>query len=222
MQSVLLGAAAAGLTFAVAAAPSAADIVSTTSVFVGDINTVSSFGNNQVESDLIPVFKESSVTLGSTLDGVYTDNATGVALATKHNNHNSNGSIAAGTGVDRFLIRLDNVNNNSGATYQRSGSITFDRPILGVIWTTGHLIGCDDVLGAPGVAYSTNSVRDALGGQGADEFTLSSDLKTIDVTLAIGSGYWDELRVLTEIPEPTTAALLGLGGFAVALRRSRR
>lgn len=133
------------------------------------------------------------------------------------------GTIAAGTFVDVFFLHSDPI----GSTLiELSGSVTFNRDILGVIISNERLDASDDPLGHPGTLYPTglDNRGTAVNSEMFDSITLSSDLRTLSVDMRVGSVI-DQVRVLTApIPEPSSLALSGLGivgliGFSVYHRR---
>ncbi|MFN7173823.1 MAG: hypothetical protein ACK4MT_03825 [Thermaurantiacus tibetensis] len=73
------------------------------------------------------------------------------------------GTILAGTRVASHGVVFDPV-----ATRTVKGFVTFDRPILGVIWQTSRLVATDGLLGLPTITYNSPSARglEARGGSG--------------------------------------------------------
>ncbi len=129
------------------------------------------------------------------------------------------GTIALGTKVDSYFFHSDTT--LSSMTYD--GTATFSAPILGVIVLSDTLSATDAQLGAPGTNYPGNDSNRGLElGRSADFFTLSADLRTLTFHFETHSNV-DQVRVLTAVPEPSAAALLGLGGLAaLAAARHRR
>ncbi len=129
-------------------------------------------------------------------------------------------TIPAGTVVDSYLFHFDYEVNNT--VRESVGSVTFDRPILGVIGRLSDLVASDAELGAPGTSYSTLATSGIWDSQ--DSVTLSSDLRTLSFDLTMG-GKVDDLRVVTQaVPEPSslalsTLALAGCLAFQICLRR---
>jgi hypothetical protein len=60
------------------------------------------------------------------------------------------GVISAGTQVDSYYVHFDRVQTSSGTV---SGTLTFDRPVLGLIYLTPTLNSTDATIGAPGTQY---------------------------------------------------------------------
>ncbi len=133
------------------------------------------------------------------------------------------GSITAGTKVDSYIVHLDRANTDVAT---KSGSITFDTDILGLIFNRAKLNNSDSELG-PSTLYAGTS--NARGIEGSDTITwlgtgkfLSFDLKTLNAGI-------DELRVITASPVPVPAAvwllgsgLVGLFGFGGRKRKSNQ
>lgn len=112
------------------------------------------------------------------------------------------GIIAKGTRVDSYYFHFDNETYNENFSVRRyfgcegqygvSGSITFERPILGVVMRAGlgrraHLRQADEELGLAEVDYDQHYLRHFPGvniadGCGSDRFILSEDRRTLTVT----------------------------------------
>lgn len=108
--------------------------------------------------------------------------------------------IPANTAVDSYYLRHG---GPGPSTNVATGSITFDRNVLGVICLTSNLTTSQRVLAAPGTLY--------LGSQGYelgpitppfDSITLSSDLRTVTVSTVGSFASPDDIRILTEAPPP--------------------
>ncbi|HEX8322287.1 MAG TPA: PEP-CTERM sorting domain-containing protein [Tepidisphaeraceae bacterium] len=129
------------------------------------------------------------------------------------------GFIAAGTTVSSYLIHWDRLGQNNGFLY-RSGSVTFDQPVLGLMSSRSTLISGDGVLGAPGTTYGTG---DNLGidFNTGDAYTLTGDRRTVNFFLGTNPGE-DHLRIVTAVPEPAGLLLAGLGGATLLNRRRPR
>jgi len=147
-------------------------------------------------------FDERTLTLGAPLSAF---SSVGGAAAT----------LAAGTRVQSHYIFYDPV----GGSF--SGTVQFDRPILGVIWDTAGLAGSDPLFGLPSVTY--NSVPATGLELGADIFSFSGS--TLSVSWGAANP-GDSIRVLTAaVPEPSSYAMMlaGLGAFgALTYRRRNR
>lgn len=133
------------------------------------------------------------------------------------------GTIASGTSLDSYKIYF-NTESDSSSWKNASGSITFNSPIVGLIWSRSNLASSDSTFGAPGTpneqigkwrgleSDNLSGVSDFFSSGGGD--TLNLDFKIV------GQGY-DELRVITAAaPEPLT--MFGAGtaiAFGVAFRK---
>lgn len=123
-------------------------------------------------------------------------------------------TIPAGTVVNSYLVHFDRV-GQPGAFLFRSGSVTLDQPVLGLISTRTNLLASDAILGIPTTTYAVGSNRGVeLTDQ--DSFQLSSDLHTVSFTLGTSVGE-DQLRIVTAVPEPSTAELLCLAVVSLSL-----
>ena len=129
----------------------------------------------------------------------------------------SPGTVAAGTVVDTYLLHSDPVSGTQTYAF----SVTFDRPILGIIDTISGLAATDAALGSPTTTYPGASTDRAL--ENPDVLAwVSSDGLTANFTTA---GFVDEVRILVSaaappppptVPEPSSLALLSLGGLGLA------
>ncbi len=128
------------------------------------------------------------------------------------------GTIPAGTRVNSYLVHFDKVGSSSGFVI-RSGSVTVDEPVLGLMSSVNSLVASDAVVGVPGTIYGTDANR-GIDFNTGDSFLLSSDLRTVSFTLA-SSPDEDQLRIVTVVPEPTAIGLLALAAVPlVFFRRS--
>lgn len=96
-----------------------------------------------------------------------------------------------------------------------TGTATFDKAIIGVIFTAARLNSSDAVLGNPGTVYPFGWVNRGFSSV-IDTFTLINPF-TIRFTLA-NSHEMDQFRVLT-VPTPGAAVPCGLGLLVLARRR---
>ena len=122
------------------------------------------------------------------------------------------GTIAAGSVIDVHLLHFDPVT----LPLRLAGSVTFDKPIVGLSMTRPRL-ALSDVFGAPGTTYptlDTETFREfELGAvnPSTDSADISPDRRTLSVDMGV-TQYYDEIRVFTAVPEPNTLAL-GLAGM---------
>lgn len=110
----------------------------------------------------------------------------------------SGATIPSETVVDSYLVHFD-----PAEITDASLSITFDNEILGVITGEQLLEASDDLSFANPSFYDSGSTGDLLRGldlhnpDSIDEWTVSSDRRTIAVSLRSSGGTLDELRILT-------------------------
>jgi MYXO-CTERM domain-containing protein len=108
----------------------------------------------------------------------------------------------------------------------RQASITFDQPIVGVIMLNkqgSRSLDNTDAIFGMGTQFTKNlDLRGLELNPCGDRFKISNDGKTLTFWSTI-SNPGDYFRVITSggnmIPTPGAAALLGLGGLAIARRR---
>jgi hypothetical protein len=151
---------------------------------------------------------------------------TGGSLITDHNGKDGTYVNPTVPGSVSGLLRsyMVHFDPNGLADVHLVGSITFENPILGLFLTIPRLVASDVLRG--GTTYEGGHNRglelaEPAGSQYNDIFTISTDRKTLTVNLQTGTTSFDEVRVVTAVPEMATIGswgLLGLG-FVVALRR---
>lgn len=133
------------------------------------------------------------------------------------------GTIAPGTSLDSYKIYF-NTESDSSSWKNASGSITFDTPIVGLIWSRSNLASSDRTFGTPGTPSEQIGKWRGLESSdlsGVSDFFSSGGGDTLNLDFSIvGEGY-DELRVVTAAaPEPLT--MFGAGtaiGFGIAFRK---
>ncbi len=154
--------------------------------------------NNQQDNDTLFAFNEKqNVLLGSNL-----------VL-------DQGGTLMAGTRVASHGVVFDPSGDRT-----LIGSVTFDRPILGLIWTTNRLVATDALLGLPDITYNSPGAR-GLENRDQPGTSFSGNVLTINDWRASSPG--DNLRVLTAaVPEPATWAMMILGFGLVGLAARRR
>jgi len=187
------------------------DITGVTGAVVnnGQLTSGQNLNLGQTQSSTeIRAYHESVVTLGSAL----AVDRIGTAFTTS-------GNIAGGTTVETYLLHAD----PPGSTPTLfSGSITFDTPILGLIFSDSRLNGTDSSLGVSGVTYYNGASRGLE--LGSDSFTISGNTLTFSGQFNASTAV-DEIRILTAaVPEPTTifAGALVLIPLAASTLRSLR
>jgi len=129
----------------------------------------------------------------------------------------TSGTISAGTHINSHLVHFDPIGSN---TVTLEGSITFDQKIIGVILKLDSLQN-SDFLGFADTFDDGNLRGLELWGQGVqDWFEISDDLKTLSMHLYTNVQL-DNIRILTEVPIPSTLLLLGSGLFGLVGMRKR-
>lgn len=149
----------------------------------------------------------------------------------------SSGNIGTGTTVNSYLLHFDPIGTGDkldGPAIRTTGTYTFDTQVLGIIWG-GEVYGADkppsslyldlsDYLGSPGTIYPTGVLGRGLETEDfyivdetQDFFSISTDLRTINVDFAAYPSYADQFRVITTVPVPAAvwlffSGLLGLLG----------
>ena len=127
------------------------------------------------------------------------------------------GTILAGTRIASHGVVFDPI-----ASRTVIGSVTFDRPILGIIWLDAKLAATDALLSLP-LITNNNPGNRGLEARDRPGTTFAGNTLFINDWAASAPG--DNIRVITAaVPEPATWAMLiagfGMVGFA-ARRRAR-
>lgn len=100
-----------------------------------------------------------------------------------------------------------------------AGSVVFNQPIIGVIFKPANLNATDALLGAIPTTYPTGYPFRGLNA--VSSFTIMGNaLKYKFLSNSVATELV-QLRVITQAPTPGGAAVLGLGGALVGLRRRR-
>jgi hypothetical protein len=135
-------------------------------------------------------------------------------------------TLSAGKQYASYMFHFDPVGRPDDYTTVTNAVITFDNPIIGLLYkgpkVVDSLNATDDILGAPGTTYATGLDFRGIELRGRDEFAISNGGKVLTLSLvqALRRGI-DEVRVLTAVPEMASVAswLFLAVGFAVAWRR---
>jgi hypothetical protein len=112
---------------------------------------------------------------------------------------------------------------NGGFTYKDAvtGTITFNAPIVAVIFRNINLDNSDIPAGSPGTVYPTGYPLRGLVNAPVSFVTILGNVLTFDLSTSITVPAIDQVRVITQTPAPGTAALLGFAGVT-CLRRRRQ
>lgn len=100
--------------------------------------------------------------------------------------------IPAGSRVNSHFVHGDKIGNDTATSVNLSGTITFDRDVLAVIFSRPNLNPSDGVLGAAGTTYPTTN----RGFEAADKVTIGADRRSVNVSVRIWN-VTDQLRVVT-------------------------
>jgi hypothetical protein len=114
-------------------------------------------------------------------------------------------TIPRGTRVQTYLLHFNRHSSPDFPTQRRSASVTFARPILGLICRDEELNATDAALGNPAVAYPHHGARafnPPSGGTAAncDMVMITEDRRTLLVDFALVKGL-HQVRVLVEAPQ---------------------
>jgi len=124
----------------------------------------------------------------------------------------SAGIIPAGTQIDSYFIHFDSVDGDAQNPVVVSGSVTFDRDVLGLMVLSDNLNPSHAYPGLPTTLYSPTGELEIVGGGAGtltnDQITLSPDRRTVSFNFRNGVGTDDCRIVTTAVPEPATWILL--------------
>ena len=126
------------------------------------------------------------------------DNTFGNAITTPYNGP---GLPAVATEVYSVLLHFDP--DVSGLPFDleegiaRSGTISFDRPILGVYVTSGALNATDGIFSPSGVTFPSAAGRDMEFNYAGDIYAISPDRYELSLTMySHNGGFLDQMRVI--------------------------
>lgn len=105
--------------------------------------------------------------------------------------------IPAGQRVRSYLLQFNPIGRQPGNVRRLIGTVTFDRPILGLIARSDQLGDTDALLGAEGARGMGWVGR---GIEIGDSFTLSPDRRSLAIDWTAAGGV-DQLRVVVAAPE---------------------
>jgi len=137
------------------------------------------------------------------------------------NNPCSSASPIAGTAVgvyDSHFIHYEGIAGAVGAI----GTVSFNAPIVAVIFGNLNLDNSDGPAGAAGTAYPTTYPFRGLNAVPPSFFSIVGNTLSFNLNTNNPVAFVDQIRVLTQAPAPGSLALLGLGGLVAARRRRGR
>ncbi len=177
--------------------------------------------SNDVESETnIRIWYESTVKINGTIAMDHVNDGLGTLVSS---NASANPGNVTFDIADSFLVHFDQENAVGANTVDLTGSVVFDRNIIGIWHSTGGLSG-SDATWEPVLSAYGGSLQARPYELGSDRYRIEADNRTLTIvnTRTIGSGV-DQLRILVS-PEPGSGALLafGIAGLVLRARRRRR
>ena len=128
-------------------------------------------------------------------------------------------TIPAATIVDSYYLHFDPVGSPTSRDTV-TGTITFNRPIIGLMAIDTTMKAADAAIGLAGETYSDGSL-DFVQEDDNDILTLGADSRTVTFTFHATTGT-DDLRIITLVPEPRAVVLSLVGFLIIPLRRPAR
>ncbi len=125
-------------------------------------------------------------------------------------------TINAQSHVDTYILHGDTLANNGGPGVHLKGRVTFDKPVLGVIWQTNALENTDANLGIqanannppPNLMYEKNNA-----GRGLENSTTAKDIVTMispdTLEFELNFNAIDEIRIITGTNFATSCTATG-------------
>jgi len=121
--------------------------------------------------------------------------------------YNGPGLPSDGTEVYSIFLHFDP--NLSGLPFNlnegiaQSGTVTFDRPVIGAYVTSGSLNATDDIFTPNGVSFSNSIGRDMEFNYDGDAYLVSPDRYQLSLTMFIhNGGVLDEMRIILGADPP--------------------
>jgi hypothetical protein len=139
-------------------------------------------------------------------------------IADMVNNPGNSGAPIPGpiTGnFDSHFIHFEQV----AGTVPANGTVTFNNPIVAVLFRPISLDSTDVSAGAGSTTYPTFYPFRGIAGNSF--FSILGNTLTFNLTTANPVINVAQIRVLTQVPAPATAGLLGMGALALGRRRRR-
>lgn len=121
-----------------------------------------------------------------------------------------NGTLPAGT-YSSWFFHADKDGDNQTFT----GTITFDRPVVGIVYKPPRLNDTDPTFGIPTTTYASGPARGVELDGAANYFSISitPDRRVIEIQTVVAHNL-DNMRFLF-VPEPSSWVLLAVGLVAV-------
>ena len=101
--------------------------------------------------------------------------------------------LSANNILNSYLVHFDTV---GGVQRTVSATLTFDEPILGVVFTENNLVASDGLLGNVLTSYDTVFSTRGVEDNGSDIVTWETDGRTLNLTLRVNV-FLDQVRVIT-------------------------
>lgn len=142
-----------------------------------------------------------------------------LALAVDQTNNGPDSGAIPGTlsgTYDSHFIHWEPLPGAIGA----SGSVTYNNPIVGVIFTALNLDNSDAPAGHVNVTYPTSYPFRGIGGTPPSTINVAGNTLFFNFQSFAPSVQVVQVRVLTRVPAPGALSLIGLSGL-IATRRRR-
>jgi hypothetical protein len=148
---------------------------------------------------------------------------TGVVLSSDLNLAGG-GVVPAGTTVNSYIVHFDPVGSNQSPVWECKGTITFDEPVLGLIYATSDtstyslLTASDDSVGLGSAFYESNTYHRKLEIPQSKWQDVANN--TVYLNLFTNTSM-DEVRIVT-VPAPGALVLGLVGTSLVAFIRRKK
>jgi hypothetical protein len=122
--------------------------------------------------------------------------------------------LATGTMIDSYILHFERSSPSADAV-QLSGSITFDRDVLGFMNGPPEYPGVESLFALPGFDLASSSWLELVAGEDtSDTIILSTDRRTLYFRFGTTTAS-EDLRIITSIPEPGSLALAAIACLAL-------